>query len=203
MRVLTLCVGEKYSKKYSKIKKEIDLTVCTDYPSYWEGYNIIPYTNEPFSFYDKLLVSLKHCIDIEQNILYVDVDVVNSVDYELFDFDSNTFLFYRLWPDFKYTEVKNLPESIKNIWNDIEKVPNVQEIFMYIPYSESIKNLYNDLLSFKSTWESVTMGTDDGPARRYKGRGIGYGEGIPLGYYLLKNNINFSEFDFKKDKTII
>jgi hypothetical protein len=59
MKVLTLCVGEKYSKKYNTVKKNIDLTVCTDCPSYWNEFKIIPYTNNPFSFYDKLLVSLK------------------------------------------------------------------------------------------------------------------------------------------------
>ena len=35
---------------------------------------------------------------------------------------------------------------------------------------------------------------------------IGYGHIFRANYlanYLLKNNINFSEFDFKKDKTII
>ena len=55
MKVLTLCVGEKYSKKYNTVKKNIDLTVCTDCPSYWNEFKIIPYTNNPFSFYDKLI----------------------------------------------------------------------------------------------------------------------------------------------------
>ena len=141
MKVLTLCVGEKYSKKYNTVKKNIDLTVCTDCPSYWNEFKIIPYTNNPFSFYDKLLVSLKHCIDIKQNLLYVDVDAINAIEYDLFD--------------------------------------------------------------FKSTWEALTNGTTTGPGKRYNNRGIGYGEGIPLGYYLLKNNIEFDSFNFKSKKSII
>jgi|TARA_B110000902_G_scaffold124537_1_gene145422 hypothetical protein len=200
MKVLTLCVGERYSKKYNTVKKNIDLTVCTDCPSYWNGFKIIPYTNNPFSFYDKLLVSLKHCIDIKQNLLYVDVDSINVVEYDLFDFKSTKFLFYQLWPDFKYTKISNLPDSIKSIWNsesDIELVPNIHEVFMYIPYSESIKNLYNDLLYFKSTWEDFSNGASEGGAKRYNDRGIGCGEGIPLGYYLLKNNIEFDTCNFK------
>jgi hypothetical protein len=87
--------------------------------------------------------------------------------------------------------------------SDIELVPNIHEVFMYIPYSESIKNLYNDLLYFKSTWEALTNGTTIGPGKRYNNRGIGYGEGIPLGYYLLKNNIEFDSFNFKSKKSII
>ena len=45
--------------------------------------------------------------------------------------------------------------------------------------------------------------TEVGAGKRYNNRGIGYGEGIPLGYYLLKNNIEFDSFNFKSKKSII
>ena len=54
---------------------------------------------------------------------------------------------------YTYTDVKNLPESIKNIWTDIEKVPNIQEVFMYIPNRLILLNkkhaFNNKIISFK------------------------------------------------------
>ena len=177
MKVFTLSVGDYHSKKYSKFNKEIDLTVCTNSNEYWNHYNTISYNEDVFSYYDKLIYSLKFCIEHKEPILYVDVDSLGVMDYDYFI---------------------NTSES-----KHITKIPNIQEVYLYIPYTSKIIGLYEDLVSFKHQWETRKHNLI-GYGNRYAKRGIGYGEGTPLGYYLLKNNIKNKELGFiKPTRTLI
>ena len=59
------------------------------------------------------------------------------------------------------------------------------------------------MVSFKHQWETRKHNLI-GYGNRYAKRGIGYGEGTPLGYYLLKNNIKNKELGFiKPTRTLI
>ena len=209
MKVFTLSVGDYHSKKYSKFNKEIDLTVCTNSNEYWNHYNTISYNEDVFSYYDKLIYSLKFCIEHKEPILYVDVDSLGVMDYDYFiNTSESDLLYYRKWVDEPYTIIDDIfDEGIKKKWKNeskhITKIPNIQEVYLYIPYTSKIIGLYEDLVSFKHQWETRKHNLI-GYGNRYAKRGIGYGEGTPLGYYLLKHNIKNKELGFiKPTRTLI
>ena len=204
MKIITLCVGEVYCKKYapiirSNIPNPNNLTVITDLPQYFTFCNTIRYESESFSYFDKIIYLTKICNDLRKDVVYLDADSFSFTHPRVFsnEYVSSYFLYHKLWIPNQFTKVEALPKELVQFYDITEnyKIENIEECFFYLPYNSNSEKLMNDIKFIKPIWEKFIL--DSGIKNKYSKTGIGYGEGIPFSLALKQNNFKLHKYDFK------
>lgn len=201
----TVSVGEEISKQYSKqinkLTNNHKIVVLTDSPRYFKDCQIIDYTRDIFSYYEKLPFLLKLVLEYKERVVYFDVDSINLID-DKFEFDEESVYTYKLYRNENSPIEKLRLDSGYTLTLDIYeklgyKMCNyVHERFISIPYSEKVKSMLDDILMLQPIFEDTYPKNKvwKRPSRinlkKYSKTGCGYGEGGALSVVLKNHDIN-------------
>lgn len=212
MKICSVSVGKDFCEKYSQTVKKfapknIDLIILTDHPEYFDFCDTELYSEYVFSYFSKNILASKICNQYLENVLYVDIDSFHIVNQELYknEFNSDYFLYDKLWDDYTHSELNTLPQKLLNYYRigGNLKIENIHEKIFYLPYSHKVKKLYNDLKNLQRIWDNETKESEPkGNAKKYSKYGIGWGEGIPLSMALLMSGIMTKKYDLVKTTII-
>lgn len=198
MIVAFVAVGKKYidilndflDKNESFKSKSI---VLTDKPDAFNNIKTVAYTNKIFSFFDKLLFSLRICEDYRENVLYIDVDELSHISvYEIIEQidEKETSILYTIpWPPKNLDELNN---SRWRLFKDMVKVDHkeIQTLFeniFYFPKTLPVSKLLYDLELLKPIFETMSIMNEE------INNNIGGGEGLALSYLAKINNIKIKQ----------
>ncbi len=198
-----VAVGEKYIKNCLPfipefIDNQWDVHVLTNQPIYFHECEVEFYKNKIFSYFDKLLFTLRLSEKYKEDVLYIDSDWIHNISPHFpKEFKGgNSVLFYGNWPNGDlFMDYKDDPYFINiiNYWNknsfDFSKLQTMLEWMFFIPYNNNISNVIYDIEHIKPVFEYNSVTIDTGYI------GIGNGEGLALSYALFKNNIPIKKFD--------
>ena len=198
-----VAVGEKYIKNCIPFIPEfIDnqwvVHVLTDQPDFFNECEVELYENKIFSYFDKLLFTLRLSEKYKEDVLYIDADWIHNISPGFpKEFQKNdSVLYYGSWPNGDlFLDYKNDPyfnnlirywEKQQFIYDDLK---TMLEWMFFIPYSENLSNIIYDIEHIKPVFEYNSVMVDTGYP------GIGNGEGLALSYALHKNKISIKKFD--------
>ena len=174
-----------------------EVHVLTDEPNRFSGCKVKPYENKIFSYFDKILFTLRLSEKFKEGILFVDSDWIHNMSDEFITTfkGSDKFLYYDNWPNgetFKdyiedpyFFNQQRFWEKNNFIYDDLT---TILEWVIYIPYTTKISDIIYDLEHIKPVFEYNSVMVDAGYS------GIGNGEGLGLSYALHKNNIKIEKF---------
>ena len=205
-----LAVGEKFTdlliENIQKFNSDLwDFHILTDQPErlkemiIFEKYNIYKYHNAIFSYFDKLLFTLRILNEKKVNVLCLDVDKLHllSEDFKTINHDYEEFRFYseNRWAPY-FSRLKNngswniVYKYFKYVDLDVNNIRNFWEEILYFPY-QVFKNyqFLVDIETLKPIFEYRTI--VDGWSRPC----LGEGEGIALGYLIEKYRLECKKFD--------
>ena len=200
--LLTTCaVGDLYIEKVlsfleTDFSKNFNIHILTDKPYLFpKGPTVERYKEPIFNFFDKFIFGINKILENQSLGLLYDADELVNLerDYSYFDFDLPQLQFFQYWTD-KGT-LSSLPSEQHPFWDFFQKIIKREEIQendvllvhedrMLFPLQD-----YSEFLTiFKSMKEPFTKNSYD--HHGHKG-GVGNGEGVALGYTLLKTNMPY------------
>ena len=200
--LLTTCaVGDFYIEKVisfleTDFSKKFNIHILTDKPYLFDkGPTVVRYNYPVFNFFDKFIFGINKIQENKSLGLLYDADELVNLerDYSFFDFDLPQLQFFQYWTD-KGT-LSSLPPEQHPFWDFFQKIIKREEIQendvllvhedrMLFPLQD-----YSEFLTiFKSMKEPFTKNSYD--HHGHKG-GVGNGEGVALGYTLLKTNMPY------------
>ena len=197
-----VAVGEEYIKNCKPFIQKFmvfgwDVHVLTDQPEEFEC-NTEKYQNKIFSYFDKLLFTLRLGERYKQDVLFIDADWIHNISDNLPKYleKSDHFMYYVSWPNGEtFDDYIDDPYFINLIryWDknnfDYHNLPTIMEWIFFMPYTNKISNLLYDIEHIKPIFEYNSVTVDTG----YKG--IGNGEGLALSYVLSKHKIPIKKFN--------
>ena len=198
-----VAVGEKYVEHCKPFISNFinggwEVHVLTDQPHRFDGCKTETYHKKIFSYFDKLLFTLRLSEEHHEDVLYIDADWIHniSVDFPQNFKKSKNVLYYTSWPNGDtFENYKNDPyfSNLINYWDKnnftYSNLKTIMEWIIYIPHSDKIGDLIYDIEHIKPIFEYNSVITDTGYS------GIGNGEGMALSYALNKNKIPIKKFD--------
>ena len=177
--------------------KGYDIKILTDKPEKFIGYETKLYENKIFSYFDKLIFSLRLVEKYKTDVLFIDSDWFENVnDNFINSFKGSTdILCYQNWEKEIFENYINefYWEHLRFYFNlyQIEcrhlKIP-IEWIF-YFPNMDKVSNILYDLEKIKPIFDWISTVVPS----QYNGNGSG--EGLGLSHVLDKNKINISKFD--------
>lgn len=187
-------VGLKYSNtlrdfldRNESFKK--DSIILTNNVDMFHDVETLPYKNKIFSYFDKLLHSLRIVEEYRDDVLYIDVDelIDDNLLYWIKEIGDNekSLVYLENWPKKTLGELDDkrfgiFKEMVEINHIDIE---TIKENFIYFPKSLPSTKLIWELETLKPIFETLTILHDEDKSI------IGGGEGVALSYLLKKNNI--------------
>ena len=198
MIVTFVAVGKKYVDLLNDflLKNESfksNSIILTDNSASFCDVKTVEYHNKIFSFFDKLLFSLRVCEEYRDDVLYVDVDELSHISiFEIIDqIDSkeSSVLFTTNWPPKTLSE---LDDKRWELFKNIVKIEhsNIETLFenvFFFPKTLPVSKLLYDLELLKPIFETMSILNDK------VSNNIGGGEGLALSYLLKNNNINIKQ----------
>jgi len=216
MVLSVVAVGEQYINNclpyLDKFKNNgYDIKILTDKPEKFIGYDTQLYENKIFSYFDKLLFSLRLVEKYKTDVLYIDSDWIQNVnDVFIKNFNgSNNVLYYDNWENDLFINYIN-----DFYWKDLLFYFNLYKIdhfhlklplewIFYFPNIDNVSQVLFDLEKIKPIFDWISTVVPS----QYNGNGNG--EGLGLSHVLDKNNIELIKFnkwlfkDIKENKKII
>ena len=219
----TLSVGEEWCKKYSNkiddIGKLHEVYVYTDFGEYFPNCNIIKYTRNDFSYFEKLVLLFEVMSKHKKRVTYFDCDSTEEPKLQMIlnnlhnPFDKESIYTYIIFPNEEFTHLliaRNpsfvvLMEVHKQLGFENFVCDYTHERILSIPYiSNKFKILKENVLSVQSIWETnwpkgkkwvgwseFYQGTHD--CNKWSQIGCGYSEGGALSLYAKKLEIKLKE----------
>lgn len=196
----TSAVGDFYINKVQNFlqtdfSKYFHIQILTDKPSLFKGYETQQYQNDTFNYFDKFIFGLEN-INKHKNLgLVYDADELINLerDFYLFDFKSKEIQFFQYWNN--EGTLDSLPPEDNYFWmffKDIIKYENIEDNDIMLVHEDRMlfpKYDYTNFLHiFKDMKEPFTANSYE--HHGHKG-GVGNGEGVALGYTLLKTGIPY------------
>ncbi len=198
MIITFVAVGKKYIDLLNDFFKtnesfKDECVVLTDRPNLFSGVKTVLYQNKVFSFFDKLLFSLRVCEEYREDVLYVDVDELSHLSIheiiDQIDEKETSILFTIPWPP------KNLDELDNKRWKlfkDIVKTDHkeIQTLFenvFFFPKTLPVSKLLYDLELLKPIFETMSILNEE------VSNNIGGGEGLALSYLIKINNLKIKQ----------
>lgn len=197
-----VAVGEQYAKiclpHLDRFKKRgYDIKILTDNPNFFTGYDTQLYENKIFSYFDKLIFSLRLIEKHKTDVLYIDSDWIGNVNDEFiknFSGDKNV-LYYDNWENDLFI---NYIEDF--YWKDLLFYFNLNKIeynhlklplewIFYFPNINNVSQVLFDLEKIKPIFDWISTVVPS----QYIGNGNG--EGLGLSHVLDKNKVEFVKFD--------
>jgi hypothetical protein len=205
MLVCFIAVGKKYINDLNQFLTtntvNYKIIILTDKPNIFKNYKTIEYHNKIFSYYDKLLFSLRTSEKYNEDVLYIDVDELNNHNIDeiikKINFKETSVQFERFWPDFKtfndlkedrwelfrnYIDLENIQIEYSEIWTVMENV-------LYFSKKLPTNKILRDLELIKPIFEIMSL-IDEKKTHK----GIGNGESVALSFVLKLNNIPLIRF---------
>ena len=187
-------VGLKYSNtlrdfldRNESFKK--DSIILTNNVDMFHDVETLPYKNKIFSYFDKLLHSLRIVEEYRDDVLYIDVDelINDNLLYWIKEIGDNekSLVYLENWPKKTLGELDDKRFSIFKEMVEINHIDieTIKENFIYFPKSLPSTKLIWELETLKPIFETLTILHDEDKSI------IGGGEGVALSYLLKKNNI--------------
>lgn len=199
--LLTTCaVGEFYIKKVveflsSDFSKNFNIHILTDEPSIFQGYNVQKYSKHPFNYFDKFIFGINKIHENNCLGLFYDADELVNLerDFPLFDFNLKKIQFFQYWNE--VGTLNSLPPEDDYFWEffkDIIKYEEIEENSILLVHEDRMlfpEYDYSDFLRiFKNMKDPFTKNSFK--HHGHKG-GVGNGEGVALGYTLLKTGMPY------------
>ncbi len=198
MIITFVAVGKKYINQLNDFFKtnesfKDNAIVLTDRPNLFSDVKTVLYQNKVFSFFDKLLFSLRVCEEYREDVLYVDVDELSHLSIheiiDQIDEKETSILFTIPWPP------KNLDELDNKRWKlfkDIVKTDHkeIQTLFenvFFFPKTLPVSKLLYDLELLKPIFETMSILNEE------VSNNIGGGEGLALSYLVKINNLKIKQ----------
>lgn len=204
-----IAVGDEYVNQLinniQKFNKELwDIHILTDKPDLlkadeaFQSYSIYTYTNTVFSYFDKLLFTLRVLKEQKKNVMCVDTDKLFLLSDKFLNLihDYREFRYYSInrWaPYFNHLqdngEWRVIYKYFKYLDMDTNKIRNFWEEVFYFPYHIfSNRQINVDIETLKPIFEYRSI--IDGWSRP----SLGEGEGIALGFLLEKYGFECEKF---------
>jgi hypothetical protein len=201
--ILTLVlVGENYTSNPDEAIKQIerfknrgwDVYVLTDKPELFPNTKTEYYQNKIFSYFDKLLFSLRIAEKTKQNVLYIDHDFgENLTDYFFKNFkETKDYVFFEKWQKWDETNKKYVPWDkfgdyfsvyylpiylyFKKINFDYNELTTIRECYMYFPYDDNTTRIIYEMEKIKPIFDYMSVVEQSGFSC------YGSSEGIALSY---------------------
>lgn len=187
------------------------IKILTDNPKSFIGYDVQLYENKIFSYFDKLIFSLRLVEKYKTDVLYIDADWIQNVnDNFIKEFSGHdNVLYYDNW---EYGIFENCSNDF--YWKDLLFYFNLNKInynhlklplewIFYFPTISNISEVLFDIEKIKPIFDWISTVVPS----QYTGNGNG--EGLGLSYVLDKNNITLTKFnenlfsDKKESKKLI
>ena len=196
----TSAVGDFYIEKVqefllSDFSQYFNIHILTDKPSAFKGYNTEQYQKDTFNYFDKFIFGLENINKYKSLGLVYDADELINLerDFYLFDFKSNEIQFFQYWNN--EGTFNSLPAEDDYFWEffkDIIKYEDVEENDIKLVHEDRMlfpKYDYTDFLHiFNNMKDPFT--SNSYKHHGHKG-GVGNGEGVALGYTLLKTGMPY------------
>lgn len=203
--IATICaVGEKYVKDVTSYihrfdTNKWDIHILTDNINAFPQYTTYEYTNSIFSYFDKLVFSIKILKKYKKGVLSLDADKLNILSEEFLNYNHN-------YPEFRYYSINRWAPYFDHIkenghWSliydyfryldmNVNEIRNFWEEVFYFPY-EIFKNrqINVDIETLKPLFETRSI------LDHWSRPCLGEGEGIAIGFLLNKYNFKIKEFD--------
>jgi hypothetical protein len=174
-----------------------EVHILTDNPNRFSGCEVKLYENKIFSYFDKILFTLRLSEKFKEGVLFVDSDWIHNISDEFISTfkGSDKFLYYDNWPNgetFKDYIKDPYFFNQQRFWEKnnfiYDNLITILEWVFYIPHTTKISDIIYDLEHIKPVFEYNSVMVDAGYS------GIGNGEGLGLSYSLHKNNIKIKKF---------
>ena len=177
--------------------KGYDIEILTDQPQKFDDYNTHFYENKIFSYFDKLIFSLRLVEKYKTDVLYIDSDWLQYINDNFINSfsGSNNVLYCENWEkeifgncldDFYWKDLI----FYFNLYNiDYKHIILPMEWMFYYPKIENVSDLLYDLEKIKPIFDWISTVVSS----QYSGNGNG--EGLGLSYVLDKNKVNMTKFD--------
>lgn len=196
-----VAVGKTYINHLNEFFKENEpfkqrSIVLTNEPHSFDGVRTIHYVNKVFSYFDKLLFTLRICEEYKENVLYVDVDELYFIDVlSLVDKirDRESSVLYTInWPPKNLSELDNKRwELFKKMVNiNHEEIETIKENVLFLPKTLPTGKIIYELELLKPIFETMSILEEKTYGE------IGSGEGLALSYVLKMNNINIKKINY-------
>jgi hypothetical protein len=169
--------------------------VLTNEPYSFNNVRTVHYVNKVFSYFDKLLFSLRICEEYKENVLYVDVDELREINIlSIINQIENrelSVLYTINWPPKTLDELNNkrwdlFKKIVKINHNEIE---TIKENVLFFPKTLPIGKIIYELELLKPIFETMSLSEE-----KIYGE-IGSGEGLALSYVLKINDINIKKIN--------
>jgi hypothetical protein len=201
----TVAVGEYYidqvCKNITRFEDQgYDIHILTDQPNKFDRYVTYEYPNILFSYTDKFLFSLMLARKFKTDVFFSDARRIGNIDNSFFSAAKqfSELTIKGVWEDdtpewseikFKGKEWKPMRKFL--IKENIDPL-NCQayiEHYLFIPRDTNLVGLQMSLEKIKPVLEYISTVNEN----RYTG--IGSGEGVGLGYAIMKNNLKVDFFN--------
>lgn len=212
----TLSVGEEWCKKYSNkiddIGKLHEMYVYTDFGDYFPNCNIIKYTRNDFSYFEKLVLLFEVMSKHKKRVTYFDCDsteepklqmILNNLHNPL---DEESIYTYKLFKNVEYSieDLSTDPSlyTLMNVYRELGfkdvRCNYPHERILSLPFiPKKYKKLKEKVLNVQPIWEkNWSMGkywTGTHPCNKWSQCGCGYAEGGALSLYAKKLQIKLKE----------
>lgn len=208
--LLTTCaVGDFYVKKvveflltdYSKL---FDIHILTDNPLAFKGHKVYKYESNVFNYFDKFIFGLDKITKQNTPGLIYDAKKLSRLKQDLhcLDFKLDKIQFFQFWTH--EGTIKSLPLSHQPFWEFFKKIiqqEKIEEDNILLIHEDRILFPIGDYSEFLTIFTSMKKPfTENSYKHHPHNNAVGNGEGVALGYTLLKTNspykviLNKSEF---------
>lgn len=212
----TLSVGEEWCKKYSNkiddIGKLHEMYVYTDFGDYFPNCNIIKYTRNDFSYFEKLVLLFEVMSKHKKRVTYFDCDSTEEPKLQMIlnnlhnPFDEESIYTYKLFKNVEYSieDLSTDPSlyTLMNVYRELGfkdvRCNYPHERILSLPFiPKKYKKLKEKVLNVQPIWEkNWSMGkywTGTHPCNKWSQCGCGYAEGGALSLYAKKLQIKLKE----------
>jgi len=221
--ILLIAFGKKYVdillKDYNKIPNNYNLIIYTDdvdkVKNTLKNSDVREYDKKVFSYFDKITLAYNLSNEKQKSILYIDVGRLNEIPNKIWKLDLNNILdvhYLGNWGNIKTANDLINHESEyfeKTYWDnilsyfksntDLKEIPTILERIFILPYTNKMKSFINEFEKLRPLFEHTSLSKEN----VYKG--IGNGEGLAMGYSIVKTNnklVHISESKIIKTELI-
>lgn len=221
--ILLIAFGKKYVdillKDYNKIPNNYNLIIYTDdvnkVKNTLKNSDVREYDKKVFSYFDKITLAYNLSNEKQKSILYIDVGRLNEIPNKIWKLDLNNILdvhYLGNWGNIKTANDLINHESEyfeKTYWDnilsyfksntDLKEIPTILERIFILPYTNKMKSFINEFEKLRPLFEHTSLSKEN----VYKG--IGNGEGLAMGYSIVKTNnklVHISESKIIKTQLI-
>lgn len=221
--ILTLVlVGDDYTNQVDETLTQINrfktkgwnVKVLTDKPYLFQDVEIEHYQNKIFSYFDKLLFSLRTAEKTKENVLYLDHDFgQNLTDHFFKNFNKTSdYIFYEKWQKWDGVNQKYVPWNEFGDYFDEYYLPlylyfkklkisyvdltTIRECFMYFPHDDNTSRIIYELEKIKPIFDYMSICGKSGFSS------YGSSEGIGLSYVFKQLGIEPKSFNQKLNEPV-